>query len=341
MAPSVSMIIQANHAQKRRRREYRLMRKQQFKRPEPGFSMYEGRTRGKRVKYTYDEDGEDEFYTDSTQALRSLRNTRNHTPAETGPVKTASGRQIRAPDRFNGENASEGTRSVSGSVRDASEDVEMHELGPSGRPRRAAAANHSTSGWPGQSRKRTSEELESDEDEDSEPDFGDDEEEEAEVPEESEDEEEFAEVPVDDEEDEEMADAGPPPRLVIKLPIKANVDKDGKATLVNGSARVSRPTTRPIHRNIVYSDDDETEDAPESKGTSVQPEPQSTKDSGEATTSVTEAKGQENIEPTNPTLSKPSPSPPRGATASLAFRGSPEKMALAPADRSANADEDD
>jgi hypothetical protein len=331
--------VYANCSQKRRRREYRLMRKQQFKRPDPGFSMYEGRTRGKRAKYTYDdEEAEDEFYTDSTQARRSTRATRNHTPAEpTGPVKTASGRQIRAPDRFNAETASHGTQSASGSVRGVSqpaEDVEMQEIGPTGRPRRAAAVNHSTSGWPASTKKRKSEEYESDEDEGSEPDFGDDEEEEEHVPEESEEEEEFEEEPVD--EDDDLQDTASPQRLIIKLPIKANVDKDGKATLVPGSSAptASRPTTRPIHRNIVYTDDDETEDAPDSKGASVQPEEQPAEESISVASSVKGAQDQENVKPTPIAANKPPPSPPRGPSASLAFRGSPEKPVLAPANRS-------
>ncbi|KAI5279402.1 hypothetical protein KEM54_004182, partial [Ascosphaera aggregata] len=35
--------------EKRKRRDYRLARKAAFARPEPGFSLYEGRTRGKKM----------------------------------------------------------------------------------------------------------------------------------------------------------------------------------------------------------------------------------------------------------------------------------------------------
>ncbi|THW69552.1 hypothetical protein D6D19_08311 [Aureobasidium pullulans] len=78
--------------EKRRRREYRQLRKAQFTKPEPGFSLYEGRTRGKRIRYTYS-DNEDE--SDATGSRRSTRHSGNNTPAESGPVVTASGRQVR------------------------------------------------------------------------------------------------------------------------------------------------------------------------------------------------------------------------------------------------------
>lgn len=78
--------------EKRKRREYRVNRRMQFKRPEPGFSLYEGRTRGKRLKYTFsdDEDG-------TSDAYSGRRSTRNATPAEpAGPTITSSGRQVRS-----------------------------------------------------------------------------------------------------------------------------------------------------------------------------------------------------------------------------------------------------
>ncbi|KAJ5197326.1 hypothetical protein N7449_007805 [Penicillium cf. viridicatum] len=83
--------------EKRRRREYRLARKAAFVRPDPGFSMYEGRTRGKKLKYTYSDD-EDIFSDDEPSARRS---TRNAVPTEAStesrrPRFTASGRQIRS-----------------------------------------------------------------------------------------------------------------------------------------------------------------------------------------------------------------------------------------------------
>ena len=82
-------------SQKRSRREYRQQRRAAFTRPEPGFSLYEGRTRGKRMRYTYDDD--DVFLSDATSARRSARQSARNTPFESGPTTTASGRQIRQP----------------------------------------------------------------------------------------------------------------------------------------------------------------------------------------------------------------------------------------------------
>ncbi|KAK0621395.1 hypothetical protein B0T17DRAFT_591290 [Bombardia bombarda] len=270
--------------EKRRRRDYRQMRKEQFKRPESGFSLYEGRTRGKRMKYTYSDEDEEFSYSDSTNR-RSTRNTRNHTPAEpvnAGPVTTASGRQVRAPMRLNVEAASNGAVSAPTSVQgDAaaarlSEDVEMTVDEPiasrssRGRPRRTAALNHGTNGWSGSNKKkRKSEEYESDEDEDdedegSEPEFGDDEEDEH-VPDEDEDEEdEFLEdeAVVDDDEIEAVkaaAAAAEAEALLFKFPVRVAFDENGKAKPIPGppppssEKRSTRPRT--AHRNVIVSDE--------------------------------------------------------------------------------------
>lgn len=79
-------------SQKRRRREYRQARKAQFSKPELGFSLYEGRTRGKRIRYTYSDNEEE---SDATGSRRSARYSGHSTPADSGPVVTASGRQVR------------------------------------------------------------------------------------------------------------------------------------------------------------------------------------------------------------------------------------------------------
>lgn len=81
--------------QKRKRKEYRQQRKAAFTRPEPGFSLYEGRTRGKRMRYTY-EDGEDVSGTDDASNLRSTRPSSTSTPAAQGPAFTTSGRRVRS-----------------------------------------------------------------------------------------------------------------------------------------------------------------------------------------------------------------------------------------------------
>lgn len=72
-----------------------MARKAQFTRSEPGFSLYEGRTRGKRIKYTFsdEEDGE----SDALSTRRSNRQSGVSTPAEPArPTVTASGRQVRS-----------------------------------------------------------------------------------------------------------------------------------------------------------------------------------------------------------------------------------------------------
>jgi hypothetical protein len=85
----------ADLEQKRKRREYRNARKAQFVRPEPGFSLYEGRTRGKRIRYTFSD--EEDGGSDTPVTRRSNRQTGVPTPVEpAGPTFTASGRQVRS-----------------------------------------------------------------------------------------------------------------------------------------------------------------------------------------------------------------------------------------------------
>ncbi|KAI1907010.1 hypothetical protein LOZ61_006373 [Ophidiomyces ophidiicola] len=81
--------------EKRKRREYRLARKAAFTKPEPGFSLYEGRTRGKRMKYTF---SDEEDLSDEPDSRKSTRQqTRGSSPGEPqGPTYTASGRQVKA-----------------------------------------------------------------------------------------------------------------------------------------------------------------------------------------------------------------------------------------------------
>jgi hypothetical protein len=79
--------------QKRKRRDYRLARKAAFARPEPGFSLYEGRTRGKRMKYTF---SDEEDASDEMSSKRSARDSGFSTPLEAGPTVTASGRQVKS-----------------------------------------------------------------------------------------------------------------------------------------------------------------------------------------------------------------------------------------------------
>lgn len=82
---------------KRKRREYRVQRSAAFSRPGPDYpSLYEGRTRGKRLRYNY-ADEEDEFASEDLPARRSGRNSGRETSvAPSGPTVTASGRQVRS-----------------------------------------------------------------------------------------------------------------------------------------------------------------------------------------------------------------------------------------------------
>ncbi|KAF2714959.1 hypothetical protein K504DRAFT_14856 [Pleomassaria siparia CBS 279.74] len=81
--------------EKRKRREYRQNRKAVFTRPEPGYFAYETRTRGKRMKYTFS-DEEDEDGSDAVSARRSNRQGKDAPPVASGPTITASGRQVRS-----------------------------------------------------------------------------------------------------------------------------------------------------------------------------------------------------------------------------------------------------
>ncbi|KAL2886649.1 hypothetical protein HOO65_060479 [Ceratocystis lukuohia] len=115
--------------EKRRRREYRLKTKERFLRPDPAHSLYEGRTRGKRVKYTFSD--EEDVFTDYS-ARRSTRNTRNHTP-EDAQIPVQHSRSTRST-RLNPDAQLSGTESAPNDSREPS-------VGANGRPRRQAAQN--------------------------------------------------------------------------------------------------------------------------------------------------------------------------------------------------------
>jgi len=292
------------------------------------------------MKYTYSDD-EDDFYTDSTR--RSTRNTRNHTPAEpSGPVVTASGRQVRAPTRLNAETGSNGGASASVSVQgdgQYSADVEMSRepsLGPTGRPRRSAAVNHGVNGWIS-SRKRKSEELEWDEDEDS-PELGDDEEEEEEeehVPDESDEDDDDVEEDQVDDDNMDLEDTAPPRHLVVKLSVKKAVDQDGKEKLVPSVTLPGKTSPRRTHahRNVILSDDEQSDAEVKTADTPAQPAEE--KPAEESISVATKASApspahaaKENMPPTS-TSTKPDITSPSVPSTSLAFRGSPEKAPLA------------
>jgi len=271
--------------EKRRRREYRQMRKEQFRRPE-GFSLYEGRTRGKRIKYTFSDD-ENDFFSDEPVLRRSSRNTRNHTPAPSGPITTASGRQVKPPNRLNAETASTGAPSAATSFQGDTSDAGAPRTTRSGRPLRSAAAK--LNGFAG-GRKRKSSEFESDESEVSEPDFGDDEEEDEHVPDETEEydeDEEFEDAELSEDDLETTAigrsttDAGRKKSLIIKFPIRVEFDENHKVRQIPGPPGEKRP-----------SDEEKTETAP------VQPNP------AEETISVATTKCMTPVEADKPMIEK-------------------------------------
>lgn len=320
--------------EKRRRREYRHQRKEQFKRPDNGLSLYEGRTRGKRMKYTYSDD-EGDFYSDSTNR-RSARDARNPTPAKlSGPVVTASGRQIRAPTRLNANSdaASNGETSAAPSVcGDAEGDVEMDgaSFGPTGRPRRSAAVHHSMNGW---ASKRKGSAYDTDEEEEaSEQDLGDEEEEH--VPDDSdEDEDEFDQPDFDDE---DLTDSAKDNHL-FRFPLKAAIDIDGKAKLfpnaVPSTDKRKHLRAAPSHHNAMMSD--ESTSRSKSSGVTKEHRRSPTVEEKAAEEVISVVIKRPSPGPRPPILAEttnqrsmaaqPLPTPPNSKAASLAFRGSPEK----------------
>ncbi|KAL9612431.1 MAG: hypothetical protein Q9167_002979 [Letrouitia subvulpina] len=126
--------------ERRKRRDYRNARKAQFARPDPGFS-YEGRTRGKRIRYTFSD--EDEVVSDAVSTRRSNRQSRLSTPAEPAqPTVTARGRQVRSRvfgaygETTTGGHEDSQQMSANGDT-DGNENTERQQLAL-GRPQRTA-----------------------------------------------------------------------------------------------------------------------------------------------------------------------------------------------------------
>ncbi|KAI1213108.1 uncharacterized protein F4807DRAFT_311647 [Annulohypoxylon truncatum] len=320
--------------EKRKRREYRLMRKEQFKRPEPGFSMYEGRTRGKRMKYTYSDD--EDFLSDSTGFRRSSRNTRNPTPAEqqqqpAGPVVTASGRQVKAPSRMTVDASSNIVTVSPTTSRGPNEAAESKEssVGPSGRPRRSAAVNHGTNGWAPSSKKGRGynsmdddmEEYDSQE-EDSEPELGDDEEDAHEPENDSEEEDEYDE----DEKmvDDDLDDANSKGSMMVKLKLPS---KKRDSSDANGSA-----FNLDDYRYNGKKDDSKSKSSSTAESSGAQKEPTPEEKSEEVISVATTRKQTTPEKPAAPANNdQPSRRPTTPAlnalqSTSLAFRESPDKV---------------
>lgn len=219
--------------EKRKRREYRQIRKNQFKRPtEPMFSMYEGRTRGKRIKYTYS-DEEDGYDSDEDSSKRrSTRNTGTHTPAEpSGPTITQSGRQVRSRQGgAYGESVLSGTRGSSAAAEEEREGAEDGEAAQGGRPSRRAAAVAASAGSaicaPSRSRAENYDSLNDDEDDASEQDYGDDDEDDDMPPLADDDDVEASDEDMADAEEKEESEGKK--TLVVTLPVKTTPTPEKK-----------------------------------------------------------------------------------------------------------------
>lgn len=265
--------------------------------------MYEGRTRGKRMKYTYSDD-EDEVFSDTTGSRRSTRNTGSHTPAEpAGPTVTLSGRQVRSRvGGVYGESIIGGTHAAAESRGGVELGEESEEV--TSRPRGGrdwASKGKHIEGY------NSVDEMDDDEEDDaSEQDYGDDEEDDDQVSLAS-DIEELEEEPAEEtDEIEQMEDDEEEKKsLIVKLPVKTPTPE--------------QKTTIKIHLS------------PQSKSNSdsVAPRqdsspPTSTEVTSEGKTISTEA--DKRIKPisitTKPIQTQLSPT--------LTFRGSPEKASTLP-----------
>jgi hypothetical protein len=244
------------------------------------------------MKYTYSDD-EDEGYSDATTSRRSTRNTGTHTPAE-GPTVTLSGRQVKSRQGGTyGESMLSGAQVPVEAVESFGTSEEPEGGGDSdGRPRRAAAAKTASNGWATTKAHiegyNSVDEMDSDEDDASEQDYGDDEEEDEHISLES-DVEDPDDLPDVDENLSDVADEDLQ-SFLVKLPVKTPTPE--RNVLVK--QRITpEPTT---------ITDDRPKDPAEFTSTSKEPS---------LSTQIS----------TNPITIPPQQTP----LSPLAFRGSPEK----------------
>ncbi|KAI7213068.1 hypothetical protein KC333_g6786 [Hortaea werneckii] len=242
--------------EKRRRKEYRQLKRAQFERPEPGFSLYEGRTRGKRLRYTYDDDDDMVFGggldSDTTSTRRSARNrdsSARTTPFEaSGPTFTASGRQINKPKtgeygepllKSALENA---TDELAPELEDGATVTDFDsEPVQNGRATRAAGRSGHVNGVNGRKRKRVIDDDEDDEGEMSDEEGGDGEDDWD--SDRNAEEEDDTEMPDADDEDSEDPDEESQ-SLVVKLKVSPQRATNGESKEVNGNGHDE--DTKPI-----------------------------------------------------------------------------------------------
>lgn len=273
--------------------------------------MYEGRTRGKRVKYTFsDEDENEDDYDEHSSDVgnrRSTRNTGTNTPAEASnaPTVTLSGRQVKSRHGgLYGESALIETK-PSAPTTDG-EDADLSEAVNNGRPRRAAATNVTngvaSKGGRNIDTYNSLDDMDDDEDDASEQDYGDEEDDDVLIL----GSEEEAEDEVMDEEDEEMLDPEEQRSLVVKLSVKtptpekvARFQPSEKKTFDLSTSKAPGPSNSDHGQNSSSAVRETT------------PTPSATKPMSETSTA-----------PINISTNPPSMTP---LSPSLAFRGSPEK----------------
>lgn len=271
--------------------------------------MYEGRTRGKRVRYTFS-DEEEVSQSDST-TRRSARNTGTTTPSDL-PVTTMSGRQVRAPPRLQSNTGDDGGTSAQRSFSEQEDDGDAR---PAGRSRRLAASS---------TRSRRYDPLES-EDEPSEEDFGDDEDDaDVQAPAESDDEEDDSDEPgVISDEEEDLSDTQSR-TLVVKLrvtpPHLQTALKPGDERNLNGFADPDRQKgdesamkLRDIGQGLVG---DDAASRVTVNGSSQLDESRQQEELSASERQNTTEQSRKLVEPVT-------------MSASLAYRGSPEKFAPA------------
>ncbi|CAG8975141.1 hypothetical protein HYALB_00004440 [Hymenoscyphus albidus] len=284
--------------EKRKRREYRQARKQQFKqRPEPNYSLYEGRTRGKRMKYTYS-DEEDDIYSDTTASRRSTRNTRRNTPE--GPTVTQSGRQVKLRQGgAYGESVLSGARASAGLTDEAD-----NSEGTGIRPQRAAASATNSRSKDGRHIEgyNNVDEMTSDEEGDaSEQDYGDDEEEDDHVSLASDVDDQDELTDNENETEDSAIGNGEKKSLLVILPVKTPTPE--KKTVIKLKLSPGKDVT--------------------SKAVNQQSNPIQKDGVG-----ITVAKDQSN--PIDIVTKSPAPPAPLSPRSPLAFRGSPEKPSVFP-----------
>ncbi|KAK2628654.1 hypothetical protein QTJ16_001757 [Diplocarpon rosae] len=284
------------------------------------YSMYEGRTRGKRMKYTYS-DEEDEIYSDSTTARRSTRNTGTHTPAEpSGPTITQSGRQVKSRHGgAYGESMLSGTGGVTIGGFDGVGDEPSHDESSGGRPpRRAAATNASTKARTGLHFEGYNDvdEMTSEEEGDaSEQDYGDDEEEEVPLESDVEDQDDL----YDRDEHDEIHDREPK-KLIVKLPIKTPTPE--KKTTIKLKFSPEKVASKTLFIDTANGDAQENRTVLATVEAKENMQPASSPLSGPARADSSEVSNNIIV------LSPKSPAQPAQAASPLSIPKSPEKFAV-------------